>query len=267
MKKHLLTASLLLTASFTALSQQSVQPSDVLMKKITPLLTSQASTIRYFDAPADNIAIGIVTKDYQKRVYYTTPNGEYLMSGMMFDVDNKVSFNDQITDQLKVVLPDRFVKDLPNTKTITTGSGDNNIYAFVDINCPFCHKLHKQIKELQANGKLNNTKVHYVLIGIMKSEAQASTILAQEDLEEQYKLFDEAMQTRFVPKDDVASIDGRSALELNQTAFRNFPMVRGVPFVIGEINGDWKFANRVPKHSFYLPFNDVDSSAEEITAP
>lgn len=268
MKKSIFIASILSLASFSVLSQQSIKPSDDLMKKITPLLTSQANSIRYFEAPADNIAIGVVTKGFDKRVYYTTPNGDYLLSGMMFDVNNKVSFNDQITEQLKVTLPESYTSQLPNTQTITLGSGDRNLYAFVDVNCPYCHRLHKEIKQRIAKGELKNTTIHYVLVGIMGSETKASTLLAQADAEQQYQLFDEAMQTRFVPVDEKAALEGTSSLTVNQAAFRNINIATGVPFLIGDIDGDWKISKGVPKPSFFAAFErSNDNVGVEAVAP
>jgi thiol:disulfide interchange protein DsbG len=268
MKKTLLLASIFSLASFAALSQQSIKPSDELMKKITPLLSSQASSIRYFEAPADNIAIGVVTKGFDKRVYYTTPEGDYLLSGMMFDVANKTSFNNKITDQLKIVLPDSYIADLPNTTTITIGNGEKSLYAFVDVNCPYCHRLHKQIKELRANGGLQNTTVHYVLVGIMGSENKASTLLAQTDPETQYRLFDEAMSTKYVPADAKAELEGRSALNVNQTAYRNVRLAGGVPFLLGNIDGDWKISKGVPKPEFFVSFDKVaPTTGVETVAP
>src|SRR5699024_11211169 len=54
------------------------------------------------------------------------------------------------------------------------------LYAFIDPNCIYCHKLYQQAKPLISSGRL---QVHWIMVGVLgqSSIGRAAAILAAED--------------------------------------------------------------------------------------
>lgn len=267
MKNIFSIAILLSLLSLNAKAQQPVEPSDLLLSKIRPMLSSQAESMRFFKTPADTVGIGVVTKSYQKRVYYSTQKGEYLLSGMMFDVEQNQSVNDAIMSQLKIVLPDEIIMPLHDSVSVTVGNGEKNIYAFVDLNCPYCRRLHKEIDERIAKGELPNITMHYVLVGVMGGDTKekASAILGQPDASSMSALLNQGMDRVPVTATPDQLALGKARLAQNEAAYRNFKMSRGVPFVAGEANGSWELVGGVPPEDFYAKF-EINEPAGELPA-
>lgn len=272
MKNSLVASALLSLLCTGVIAQESIEPTDVLLSKINPLLTSQAGSIRYFTAPSDMVAIGVVTKKRDKRVYYTNPQGDFLLSGMLFDVETSKSFNNQILAQLVLPPPPPLVEEwtapLSELQSITVGNGENHVYAFVDLSCGFCHRFHKEVKEREAKGLMDNITMHYVLINIMNptKQANAASIIGQTDTTLQYALLDSGMQRGNIPVNESVRQAGSRALLENQRAWKQFPMAGGVPFIVAQSNGKWTYTSGVPSEAFYAQL-DTSSKPVQAVAP
>lgn len=264
MKSIFSIAVLLSLFALHAQAQQPIEPSDLLLSKIRPMLSSQAESMRFFKTPADTVGIGMVTKSYQKRVYYSTQKGEYLLSGMMFDVEQNQSVNDAIMAQLKIVLPDEIIMPLHDSVSVKVGNGEKDIYAFVDLNCPYCRRLHKEIDERIAKGELTNITMHYVLVGVMggDTKAKAAAILGQPDSSAMFALLEQGMDRVSVTATPEQVAIGKARLAQNEAAYRNFKMSRGVPFVVGEANGSWELIGGVPPEDFFAKFDTSEPAGE-----
>lgn len=265
--KHILEKFTLLSlVSFAVSAQEPVAPNEQLLSKINPLLNSQAITIDYFKAPADKIAIGVVTKGFDKRIYYTSNEGSYLMSGMMFDVENKQSVNDLIMPQINIPLSPEATDSLTELDTITVGDGEDDIYAFVDLNCPFCHRFFNDISARLASGQLNAT-VHYIIVNqqVPSYKDTAAQILAQSS-EKRLRQLSLGMQKLPLSLSEVEGTIGHEKLQKNQAAFRKFSMAGGVPFVVGKYGDKWDISKGVPRPIFYANFTS-DPNVPAVGAP
>lgn len=88
-------------------------------------------------------------------VYYASPDGKYFMQGEIFDVANKKNVSeDAKTIIRREVLPEL---DLKEAITYKAKNQKYEVYVFTDTTCPYCHKLHEELKEINAAG----VTIHY----------------------------------------------------------------------------------------------------------
>lgn len=90
------------------------------------------------------------------QVIYIDETGRYLFVGNLFDVVKGVNLRQTKEDELNVV---NFA-DLPLEETIVQGDGPVKIAIFDDPDCPYCRKLHKELK------KLKNVRIHYFIFNL-----------------------------------------------------------------------------------------------------
>lgn len=85
--------------------------------------------------------------------YLTTPNARYLIRGQLYDTWNgrfiqNVSEAKALGDKIQLSrIPINIDRDL---KPFYLGQGKENVVAFIDPHCPYCHKL---LKQMEALGK------------------------------------------------------------------------------------------------------------------
>lgn len=239
--------------SLPVLAQEKIEPTQLIVDKIRPLLGQQADSIDYFTTPFSMIGIGVVTKNLEKRVFYTNTNVDYVLSGMMFDTATKQNVNANILAQLDVALPTTLTRQLTELNAVKMGTGSKNIYAFVDMNCGVCHRLHKTVEHYFSSGKFTDVTIHYIPIGILggDSDKKAQTILGQKTNEDALALFADGMSRKPLSNHDASMQSGVQKTQENEGVFRDFSFIKGVPFVVAEIDGNWKFQNGLPSNDFF----------------
>src|SRR5208282_5177641 len=81
------------------------------------------------------------------RLYYVTKDFRYVLSGTAFDVVNKVNVTEETLEKMRKV---DFSK-LPLDNAVKLGSGKARIAIFSDPECPYCRKLHEELKKVSAD--------------------------------------------------------------------------------------------------------------------
>ena len=85
---------------------------------------------------------------------YATADGQYILQGDIIRLGEKQLMN--IGDGFQADLAKKAIAQL-NSKDLIIYPAENNkakqvIYVFTDVSCPYCHKFHEQIPELNKNG-------------------------------------------------------------------------------------------------------------------
>lgn len=72
------------------------------------------------------------------------------------------------------------LKDIRQATAVPQGKSPRVIYAFVDPNCPYCHKLFKDIQPAIERGQVS---VHWIPVGVLMntSAGKAAAILESKD--------------------------------------------------------------------------------------
>ncbi len=154
------------------------------------------------------------------QVIYIDETGRYLFVGNLFDVVKGVNLRQEKEDELSVV----DFAALPLENTVVQGDGEVKIAIFDDPDCPYCRKLHKELKQLK------NVRIHYFLFNLpMHPEAydKSKKILCAED---KLGALDRAMNGD--PLDDL-EICETDLVEKNKELSERLG-VRGTPHIVIE---------------------------------
>jgi thiol:disulfide interchange protein DsbC len=131
------------------------------MKKICAffMLCVFATTVFALDQKAVEEKLGVKTKELNKtplpglfevvtsdnHVFYMDESGNYLLEGSLVDLQKRTSLTQQTVDRVSKV----DFKSLPLQNAIKWGSGKKKLVVFHDIDCPYCRKLHTELKKLK----------------------------------------------------------------------------------------------------------------------
>ena len=94
---------------------------------------------------------GIFEAHFGGDVIYTSADGNYIFTGELVDAKNKVS----LTEQARAAGRKDLIAKIDPAKTIEyKAKGDEKyvVYAFTDVECPYCVKLHKEVPALNEKG-------------------------------------------------------------------------------------------------------------------
>ena len=230
--------------------QEITNPSSKIIQKITPLFDKQAQSIRYFNAPDNLMAVGVVTDKFKKQVYYTNQNGDFVMSGLLYETDSKLMHDQLVKSELKVILPDEFTRSIESSPSFSFGQGKQIIYAVVDANCGYCKRFHRTITNKIKTGQLANAQVRFIPVGALGQDStnKAKAILSLPP-EEQFDAWEAAVNRQ--PISMATTEQGIKQFDMAQGFFRSQDIFSGVPFVVTSVNGDWMMSNGDPNNQFY----------------
>lgn len=158
-------------------------PSGQVMKP-TPveqhLMSKGVKIVQAFPSASGLKAI-VADNGKDKRLFYVTPDGKSLITGMVFDsVGNNISTND---------MSRAGVTDAGGTKTLSDAqlesvwarAGKLNwvlegspaakkvVYVFFDPNCPYCHRLWTTMRSAVQSGKV---QVRWLPVAILKDDSK-----------------------------------------------------------------------------------------------
>jgi thiol:disulfide interchange protein DsbG len=262
--KHTLVALAIGLTSTLSFAVDKIEVSDEFDGKIQTLIGPRAQTIEYFKTDHGLIGVAMVAKQtFKKHVFYTNTDADFLMSGMLFDIDSNTQINPIITNQVKVTLPKTMTDELTALSTVTDGTGEDVVYAFVDVNCPYCHRIHESL----VNVDRTKVRIEWVLVGFLgqRSISTANAILNEADNSLALAHLEQAMSKQNVPENN--GVLGKLAREQSESFLRTM-QVSGVPFVMSNIQGDWSMDRGLPNAQFFaaLPQNQASNESALVAS-
>ena len=87
------------------------------------------------------------------RVLYASADGQYVVQGYMFQLKDGKPVN--LTEKTERLGISKLVNEIPVAETVVypaIGETKSHITVFTDTTCPYCHKLHAEIPELNKRG-------------------------------------------------------------------------------------------------------------------
>ena len=261
-KKTILFATL---TAFGASAYEPITPSEALVAKVSQYVAANAEKVEYFQAQDELIGIAVVSKDFQKHVFYTNKSGEFIVSGVMIDTETSTNLTQAFSESLTFELPESLTDAIQETSYVVQGNpnASKKVYAVVDANCGYCHRLWNNIQQGFAQGLMGDVAVHWIPVGFMGSDSvvKAQAILSAEDQQTAFDSLDKAMrkqQLTVTPEQRAASAEQLSENE----AFMFSNNFRGVPFVMAQVEGDWSLVKGLPSPNFLASLRAPSSSED-----
>jgi thiol:disulfide interchange protein DsbC len=134
-------------------------------------------------------------------IYYTDPEGNYLLQGELIDVRQKRNLTEERIDKLSAI---EFSK-LPfkDAFTIVQGNGQRKLAVFVDPNCGYCKRFERDLE------KLDNVTIHVFLYPILGADSveKARNIWCAKDRSKSWRDWMLNAQKPLEAKCDTAAVD------------------------------------------------------------
>lgn len=114
----------------------------------------------------------VVTQD--NKVLYMDESGRYLFAGKLLDMEKKIDLTQLRMDEISTI----DFSALPLKDAIVMGNGGVKLAVFSDPDCPYCRKLHKELKELK------NVQIYYYVFNLPmhpKAYDKSKKILCSKD--------------------------------------------------------------------------------------
>lgn len=153
---------------------------DALPPAVQSLQAKGVEIVKRFDAP-EGLTGYLARYRGQSMTLYVTASGEHVIAGTLFD---KAGTNlSQATIEHQMPHPE--LKDawskLESSAWIAEGPANPKrvVYAFIDTNCPYCHRFWQRSQPLMKRG----VQVRTILVATLKqsSYTEAAAILAADD--------------------------------------------------------------------------------------
>ena len=108
--------------------------------------------------PVDSVATSPLNGLYEVkleggRVLYASGDGQFVMQGYLFQIQDGKPVN--LTEKTERLGVSKLVNAIPVAETVVypaIGETKSHITVFTDTTCPYCHKLHAEVPELNKRG-------------------------------------------------------------------------------------------------------------------
>ncbi|WP_313740891.1 DsbC family protein [Pseudomonas sp.] len=110
------------------------------------------------DVPVESVAASPVGGLYEVklqggRVLYASPDGQFVMQGYLYQIKDGKPVN--LTEKTERQGVAKLINGIPSGEMViypAKGETKSHITVFTDTTCPYCHKLHAEVPELNRQG-------------------------------------------------------------------------------------------------------------------
>lgn len=141
-KKTVFGAILAVTIATTGVMAE--VPAD-LGEKMKPMFGSAPDSLK------ETPVAGVFEAKFGGEIIYVSGDGRYVFAGDLIDAQTKTSLTEEARSAERLAI----MKTIDTSKTIefkAKGEEKHVLYAFTDVDCPFCVKLHKEVPALNEKG-------------------------------------------------------------------------------------------------------------------
>lgn len=142
------------------------------------LMTKGTKIVQTFPSVSGLKAI-VADNGKEKRLFYVTPDGKSLISGLVFDT---AGANVTSADMARAGVSDvggasalsdeqwlKIWKKAEGLKWVKEGKSNKVIYVIFDPNCPYCHRLWTELRSFVRSGKV---EVRWLPVAILKESSK-----------------------------------------------------------------------------------------------
>jgi thiol:disulfide interchange protein DsbC len=216
----LISATSLAMAAESCLGDGSKVSTSEVQKALSGILVN-AKVISVSNAPLSGLYEVVIESGGRRVLIYVDCNLKYLINGEIIDINKKVSLTrerlQQLQSQVNSEKEEKLVKILGKDKVeilkkegsleavnivdlksipkpnVTYGNGNIKIYVITDPQCPFCARLHEEIKKVLAQRKdVSFEMILYPLPFHKHASGVAQNIICQNDNAAKQKMLDAA---------------------------------------------------------------------------
>jgi len=165
--------------------------------------------------------------DGQYHVFYTTADGQHMIAGALVSSAG-VNLTERYTEQY-VPKPDLSAlwEKFERSNYIVAGEKKNPksvIYAFLDVNCVFCHYLYLALKPYEAAG----LQVRWIPVGFLREDSAAKAAAVLEGGEAVLEEYESKFGQPDAPKGIPVTPELKAKIDANQALMRE-AQVTGTP--------------------------------------
>lgn len=150
----------------------------------------------------------IIKKDNKPNILYLDFGKSHLVLGRIIDIKGKKDVTRERMDELNVIDVSKI--STKNALVMGNKQGKKKLYIFSDPECPFCTKLHDEVKKLVEEEK--DLKVYIILFGLpMHKDAgwktQSIVCESKKSMDSAIKMLEDSYHQRTVPKLDCGNVN------------------------------------------------------------
>ncbi|KEP68573.1 thiol:disulfide interchange protein DsbG [Thioclava sp. BHET1] len=224
------------TAAATPAPLKTIDAPAPVQATLDKLTNGSTKILKAFEAPNGLIGLAVTMGPQKNAILYATPDGKYMMQGMIFDADGQNLT--QIEAQQVLPQPPGAAENfasLDKTHSFVWGkaSASKEMWILFDPNCIYCHKTYEALKPAVKAGKV---KVHVIQAGFLKQDslAKAAAILSAKDpaaaLATDEEKFDEAKEEGAI-KGDTSNADAVAEVKKNNE-WMQAQGIGGTPYIL-----------------------------------
>lgn len=195
-------------------------------------LIKQGVNISQAFVSRSNLKAVVADNGSERRLFYITPDGQSLISGMVFDTsgqnitsEDMARFNVRDVGGSQVLTPTQ-LGDLweraGKLSYIAEGKG-RPVYVVFDPNCPYCHRLWGMLRQTAAEGKV---QIRWIPVAIL-SESSKNLAAAMYQTKDQQQALNDFGAGMLAPVDTIdkatADVLARNLLLLRDTGYTGVP--------------------------------------------
>jgi protein-disulfide isomerase len=294
MLKTILSLSLFTLVSTSVTAAEFFEPEQEFKTKVERVIGKHSKRIAYFKSYDDLVGVAVIGPSYRKHEFYTNQNADYMYSGVLIDTETLDKVNGKSVADLTLLQDDpellKMIDNIKSVSPVSQGQGGNEIYAVIDPNCSYCHRLWNEIQTIYAKNPKVDLKVNWVLVATIggedsKRKGQAITSASKEQAFEileagMYKAppFNKnsppeqmlAIQKKIAEVREKLTVSdekkwlGKENLAKHSLFMDTFKF-GGVPLVISKVNGIWDVNPGMPGPEFFAKLQDHKSSSNDVS--
>lgn len=242
-----------LLLSSAAFAEPNIVMSEAAQDKINLILNfNNANKVTYFETKNEMIGVSVVNENsFRKELFYTNDEADFIIKGLMIDTKSHENLTQGHYQSIKLPnVVEEDIQDFVKASGITQGTGDNEVIAFIDVNCPACHQAWKQYQEV-LDDENSNLKVTWVPLAWLGQDSKfKAQMLLGEAKEKQLALLKSYMsKAPLLPENDKMNA-GKSLVEANGFILKA-RRIQGVPFVLAKVNNKWSVSPGIPSRDHF----------------
>jgi thiol:disulfide interchange protein DsbG len=184
-----------------------------------------------FDAPGGLRGFAAVTGQ-QPIAVYVTPDGKHAVVGTLIDADGKNASAPALQRMVVEPMSKRIWTQLEKSSWVADGQANATrvVYAFMDPNCPYCHRFWEAARRWVQSGKV---QLRHILVGVIREDSanKAAAILSADSPSKAFALHEQRNAEGGIQGLAVIPPDARARLEANEQLMTELG-VQGTPGVL-----------------------------------
>lgn len=178
---------------------------------------------------------------------YLTSDKKHVLVGQLLNEQGENLTEDELEQRVVGPQNERAWSELAKADWIQDGKKDAPVilYAFMDPNCPYCHRFREQAEPWVKSGKV---QIRHIVVGILGQSSldKAATINGSEDTTAAFLINQHQFERNGITVDNKAKSAGLKITEKNNELMQELGLT-GAPAIYYQVNGKTELARGLPQ--------------------